>query len=66
MENNIKKILDDFVDDQNDNSNVQNPNSSQQYKNYKKVVMNEREGLIERVDKIYVTNDGRQLLREQY
>ncbi len=66
MENNIKKILNDFVDDQNDNSNVQNPNSSQQYKNYKKVVMNEREGLIERVDKIYVTNDGRQLLREQY
>jgi len=66
MENNIEKILNDFVDDQNDNSNVQNPNSSQQYKNYKKVVMNEREGLIERVDKIYVTNDGRQLLREQY
>lgn len=32
----------------------------------KKVVLKEREGLVERVDKIYVTNDGRQLLREQY
>lgn len=32
----------------------------------KKVVLDEREGLIERVDKIYVTEDGRQLLREQY
>ena len=32
----------------------------------KKVVLDEREGLIERVDKVYVTNDGRQLLREQY
>lgn len=32
----------------------------------KEVVLNEREGLIERVDKLYVTSDGRQLLREQY
>ena len=32
----------------------------------KKVVLDEREGLIERVDKIHVTRDGRQLLREQY
>ena len=32
----------------------------------KKMVIDEREGLIERVDKILVTPDGKQLLREQY
>jgi len=32
----------------------------------KKIVLDEREGLIERVDKILVTKDGKQLLREQY
>ena len=32
----------------------------------KKVVIDEREGLIERVDKVLVTRDGKQLLREQY
>ncbi len=35
-------------------------------KNAKKVVLDEREGLIERVDKVYITKDGKQLLREQY
>lgn len=29
-------------------------------------IISERNGLIERVDKIIVTEDGRQLLREQY
>jgi len=29
-------------------------------------LVDEREGLIERVDKIFVTQDGKQLLREQY
>ena len=29
-------------------------------------IMEERSGLIERVDKQYVTSDGRILLREQY
>lgn len=32
----------------------------------KKVILDEREGLIERVDKVFVTKDGKQLLREQY
>ena len=32
----------------------------------KEIIMNEREGLIERVDKVLVTRDGKQLLREQY
>jgi hypothetical protein len=35
-------------------------------KNAKKVVLDEREGLIERVDKVFVTKEGKQLLREQY
>lgn len=30
------------------------------------VVLAEREGLIERLDKVVVTKDGKQLLREQY
>lgn len=32
----------------------------------KKKVIDQREGLIERVDKTFITRDGRQLLREQY
>jgi hypothetical protein len=32
----------------------------------KKVILDEREGLIERVDKVFVTKDGKQLLREHY
>jgi hypothetical protein len=35
-------------------------------KDSKRVVLDEREGLIERVDKILITKDGKQLLREQY
>lgn len=35
-------------------------------KNSKKVILDEREGLIERVDKVFVTKEGKQLLREQY
>jgi phosphoglycerate-specific signal transduction histidine kinase len=35
-------------------------------KDEKKVILDEREGLIERVDKILITKDGKQLLREQY
>jgi hypothetical protein len=35
-------------------------------KSNKKVVLDEREGLIERIDKVLVTKEGKQLLREQY
>jgi glycerol-3-phosphate responsive antiterminator len=35
-------------------------------KNTKKQVLDEREGLIERIDKVFVTKEGKQLLREQY
>ena len=58
MENNVEKALSDFVDE----PEVQEENDDQA----KKEVLDEREGLIERVDKIFVTKDGKQLLREQY
>lgn len=32
----------------------------------KKVVIDEKSGLVERVDKIYITKSGKQLLREVY
>jgi hypothetical protein len=43
-----------------------NTTPTQGQKNSKKVVLDEREGLIERMDRILVTKDGKQLLREQY
>jgi hypothetical protein len=57
MENNVKKALSNFVDE---------PEEEQEDTQAKEVVLHEREGLIERVDKKFVTNDGRQLLREHY
>lgn len=54
MKNNKEKALSNFVDE------------PQEEKNQKQEVLQEREGLIERVDKILVTKDGKQLLREQY
>ena len=60
MENNVEKALSSFVD--NPETKVEEIDNT----NKKKVVLDEREGLIERVDKIYVTKDGKQLLREQY
>jgi hypothetical protein len=58
MENNVEKALSNFIDE---------PQVEEIDNTYrKKVVLDEREGLIERVDKILVTKDGKQLLREQY
>ena len=57
MENNVEKALSDFVD-----APVEETNDDES----KKEILDEREGLIERVDKIFVTKDGKQLLREQY
>jgi len=59
MENNVEKALSNFVDE----PEVEELPSTAQAK---EVILNEREGLIERVDKILVTKDGKQLLREQY
>jgi len=60
MENNVEKALDDFV------GVPENEEETKKVENAKKVVLDEREGLIERVDKILVTKDGKQLLREWY
>ena len=57
MENKQKKALSNFIDE---------PVDETQDDKAEEVVLNEREGLIERVDKVFVTKDGKQLLREQY
>ena len=54
-----EKVIDTFLDDQLDPEEVK-----KREENRKK--LNEKTGLIERIDKILVTNDGRQLLRERY
>jgi predicted RNA binding protein with dsRBD fold (UPF0201 family) len=58
METNVEKALSNFVDE----PQVEEEKDDK----VKKEVLDEREGLIERVDKIFVTKDGKQLLREQY
>jgi len=57
MEKNVEKALDNFVDE---------PQVDAKINDAKKAVLDEREGLIERVDKIFVDKSGRMLLREQY
>lgn len=52
--------LDSFLGDE-------KPEKKTEKKDYsKKVVVDHREGLIERVDKVLITKDGKQLLREHY
>lgn len=58
MEDKIKNALDNFVETP--------ENESTKDLKSKTLVLNEREGLIERLDKQYVTSDGRILLRERY
>jgi flagellar basal body P-ring protein FlgI len=60
MENNVKNALSNFIDEP-QVEEVQIKDDQ-----VKKVVLDEREGLIERYDKILVDKKGRQLLREQY
>jgi hypothetical protein len=60
MENKVETALDNFVD------TPQTEEVKSKVDTCKKVILDEREGLIERVDKILVTKDGKQLLREQY
>ena len=57
MENKQEKALSNFIDE---------PVEETKEDSSKKEILDEREGLIERVDVIHVTKDGRQLLREQY
>ncbi len=60
MEKEVEKAINNFVED----PEVQEQKAKESQA--KKVVLDEREGLIERVDKILVTKDGKQLLREWY
>lgn len=60
MENNVEKALNDFV------GLPEEIEVKTKTDNAKKVVLDEREGLIERVDKVFFTKDGKQLLREVY
>ncbi len=57
---NKENILDQFLGDDTQKK------TRKAKKSGKEVVLKEREGLIERVDKKFITEDGRQLLREQY
>lgn len=54
--NTKEKNLDIFLDDEVQKSKDQN----------KKEVIQQKDGLIERIDKKYVTEDGKMLLRERY
>lgn len=56
MKNNNENLLDQFLFG----------NTNKKRNDNKKVILNQKEGLIERVDKIFVTKEGKQLLREQY
>ena len=55
MKNKKLSAIDRFLKTNDSNKNDQ-----------KKVVLDEREGLIERIDRVLVTKEGKQLLREQY
>ena len=62
MDKNLEKTINDFIgvpDEKELSAKSDNIFS-------RKHILDEREGLIERVDKILVTKDGKQLLREQY
>lgn len=61
MEKNIENTLNNFIG----NTNGVDINKIKEQDN-KTVILNKREGLIERIDKQYLTEDGRLLLREQY
>jgi hypothetical protein len=62
MNKDLDKILDEFISDD-ENEEVK---FNEKVKQAKKELLTTKSGLIERVDKILVTEDGRQLLREWY
>ena len=65
MENKVEKELNNFVDTP-ETEELEKLLEKAKNDKVKKVVLDEREGLIERLDRIYVTKDGKQLLREVY
>jgi len=65
MENNANDAINKFLNSFDDNNQINDELLKKDAKS-KNVIIKEREGLIERIDKIFVTSDGRQLLRERY
>jgi hypothetical protein len=62
MEKNVEKALDSFIE-----TPVSEDEKGVKGETVKKVVIEERDGLIiERIDKVFVTKEGKQLLREVY
>lgn len=57
-----EKAINNFLEDE----NLLDENEDQKEKKADKKMIRERTGLIERIDKVFVTKDGRQLLRERY
>lgn len=66
MENNKEKALNQFLGAGARGGMPPKDPTGDDPDNNKEVVIKEREGLIERVDKVLITRDGKQLLREQY
>jgi len=62
MEKEINKNLDNFLSDDENTDEKKN----KEKKNQKELVLKSRSGLIERIDRKIITEDGRQLLREHY
>lgn len=58
MENKIDKVIDDFID--NENHETQNKEFN------KRVIKKSDNSIIERLDKIIIAENGKQLLREVY
>jgi hypothetical protein len=64
MKDKVKKALDDFVNPTETEEELVEKTKND---NVKKIVLDERDGLIvERIDKVFVTKEGKQLLREIY
>jgi hypothetical protein len=64
MKDKLKKALDDFVETPKTEEELAEKSKND---NVKKIVLDERDGLIvERIDKVFVTKEGKQLLREIY
>lgn len=66
MENKVEKAIDNFVETPQTEEEKAKAIAKEKRDNLKKVVIDEREGLIERIDRVLVTKDGKQLLREWY
>lgn len=60
MDKSKEKLLNDFLSD------GEKTEFDEKVKKQKKELLANRSGLIERIDRQFITEDGRQLLREQY